>query len=75
MQRVSRRSFCTEHAEANETPLTSDSRFLKLGLQGVSIFYASGDDGVAGYDGDGSSNGCLGPKGTIFNPAWPNTYV
>lgn len=44
------------------------SRFLKLGLQGVSILYASGDDGVAGYHG-----ACLGANNTIFNPAWPNT--
>jgi tripeptidyl-peptidase I len=49
------------------------NEFLKLGLQGVSVFYASGDDGVAGYQGGDSANGCLGPNSTIFNPAWPNT--
>jgi tripeptidyl-peptidase-1 len=49
------------------------NEFLKLGLQGVSIFYASGDDGVAGNQGGDSANGCLGPDSTIFNPAWPNT--
>jgi len=45
---------------------------MKLGLQGHSIFYASGDDGVAGPPGDDSDNGCLGPESTIFSPAWPN---
>ena len=51
------------------------SRFLKLGLQGHSIFYASGDDGVAGPPGDDSANGCLGPNQNIFSPAWPNRYA
>lgn len=54
------------------------NEFLKLGLQGHSIFYASGDDGVAGPPGDDSDNGCLGDpsgtgNGTIFSPAWPNS--
>lgn len=48
-------------------------RFMKLGLQGISILYASGDDGVAGPAGDDSANGCLGPASTIFSPAWPNS--
>ena len=54
------------------------NEFMKLGLQGVSIFYASGDDGVAGPPGDDSPNGCLNQdgsttkNGTIFSPAWPN---
>lgn len=46
---------------------------MKLGLQGVSILYASGDDGVAGppwEQGDGS--GCIGKNHTVFSPAWPN---
>lgn len=47
-------------------------RFLKLSLQGVSIFFASGDDGVAGPPGDDSDNGCLGPEKKIFSPAFPN---
>ena len=51
------------------------SRFLKLGLQGHSIFYASGDDGVAGPPGDDSANGCLGPNHNIFSPAWPNRWA
>jgi tripeptidyl-peptidase I len=47
------------------------NEFLKLGLQGHSILAASGDYGVASFPGDGSSNGCLGPEGTIFNPQYP----
>lgn len=47
--------------------------FLKLGLQGVSIFVASGDTGVGGLHGDGANkNGCLG-DGTIFSPTQPNS--
>ncbi|KAH7321462.1 putative protease S8 tripeptidyl peptidase I, partial [Rhexocercosporidium sp. MPI-PUGE-AT-0058] len=46
--------------------------FMKLGLQGVSLIWASGDSGVAGPAFHGSSNGCLGSKSTIFNPTWPN---
>lgn len=49
------------------------NEFMKLGLQGHSIFYASGDNGVAGPPGDDSANGCLGKDSTIFSPAWPNS--
>lgn len=49
------------------------NEFLKLGLQGVSIFVASGDSGVAGIPGDGSANGCLGPNHTVFSPTQPNS--
>ena len=55
--------------------LIQNVRFMKLGLQGHSVFYASGDDGVAGPPGDDSANGCLGPQSTIFSPAWPNRSV
>ncbi|GKZ77719.1 hypothetical protein AnigIFM56816_000500 [Aspergillus niger] len=48
------------------------NEFLKLGLQGISILFASGDDGVAGPPGDDSTNGCLG-NGIIFSPAFPNS--
>ncbi|CEJ92571.1 hypothetical protein VHEMI08216 [[Torrubiella] hemipterigena] len=41
---------------------------MKLGLQGTSIVFASGDGGVAG-----SHGGCLGSDGAIFNPAGPST--
>lgn len=54
--------------------INNRNRFLKLGLQGISILFASGDDGVAGPPGDDSTNGCLG-NGTIFSPAFPNSYV
>ncbi|GAB7355963.1 hypothetical protein MBLNU459_g6595t1 [Dothideomycetes sp. NU459] len=49
------------------------NEFLKLGLQGTSIFVASGDTGVGGIPGDGSANGCLGPNATIFSPTQPNS--
>lgn len=45
---------------------------LKLGLRGVSVLFASGDDGVAGPPGDASDNGCLN-NGKVFSPAFPNT--
>ncbi|KAM0816600.1 putative Peptidase S53 domain-containing protein [Seiridium cardinale] len=48
------------------------NEFLKLGLQGVSIFVASGDTGVAGYSGSGSANGCL-KNGKVFSPTQPNS--
>lgn len=51
------------------------NEFLKLGLQGVSILIASGDDGVAGPPGDDSANGCLGANSTVFSPAFPNRLV
>lgn len=53
------------------------NEFLKLGLQGVSFLFASGDTGVqqypeklGGYDGP---TGCLGKQRNVFNPTWPNT--
>ena len=46
------------------------NEYLKLGLQGVSIFFASGDAGVgnypAPYGDDNPDTGCLGPDGTLF---------
>jgi tripeptidyl-peptidase-1 len=49
------------------------NEFLKLGLQGHSILFASGDYGVASFPTDEHSiNGCLGPEGTIFNPQYPS---
>lgn len=48
------------------------NEFLKLGLQGVSMLFASGDFGVASFPGDGSASGCLGPKQSIFNPQYPS---
>lgn len=49
------------------------NEFLKLGLQGTSIFVASGDTGVGGLPGDGARNGCLGANATIFSPTQPNS--
>lgn len=48
------------------------NEFLKLGLQGHSILFASGDYGVASFANDGAANGCLGPEGKIFNPQYPS---
>ena len=51
--------------------------FLKLGLQGLSVFVASGDVGVAGngYDihGSGKENCLL--NGTVFNPTAPSKFI
>lgn len=47
---------------------------VQLGLMGTTIFYSSGDYGVAGND-----NYCLEPNGTqaqgapIFNPTFPSS--
>ncbi|OAR01405.1 hypothetical protein LLEC1_04070 [Akanthomyces lecanii] len=53
-----------------EFPLNYQKRqcdeFMKLGLQGVSLFISSGDDGVA-YRG----GACLGKKHDIFVPDYP----
>ena len=48
------------------------NEFLKLGLQGVSFLFASGDAGVGNYP-KPYGTGCLGPNRDIFNPTWPNT--
>jgi tripeptidyl-peptidase-1 len=42
---------------------------MKLGLQGTSIFIASGDSGVAGRP--GQENECLGPNAKVFSPDFP----
>jgi tripeptidyl-peptidase-1 len=47
------------------------TEYMKLGMQGVTILYSSGDDGVAGNGGK-----CLGKgknKGKKFNPSFPGT--
>lgn len=47
------------------------AEFMKLGMQGVTIVFASGDSGVAARSADdGNSDGCLG-KGEVFNPDTP----
>ncbi|KAK3109916.1 hypothetical protein LTR53_016335 [Teratosphaeriaceae sp. CCFEE 6253] len=52
------------------------NEFMKLGLQRHTIFFASGDTGVATYAGDnGSVSGCLpglGQQDTIFAPYTPS---
>ena len=47
------------------------NEFLKLGLQGHTVVYASGDYGVASFPGDDSDNGCLGTNSQIYNPSFP----
>ncbi|KUJ20186.1 subtilisin-like protein [Mollisia scopiformis] len=49
------------------------NEYMKLGLQGTSIFFASGDAGVAGRYGDGNVDGCLGTYGQIFSPGFPTS--
>lgn len=49
------------------------NEFLKLGLQGVSIFVASGDTGVGGYPGQNTTYGCLGDDDKVFSPTQPNS--
>ncbi|KAI9664857.1 MAG: hypothetical protein M1821_006305 [Bathelium mastoideum] len=48
------------------------NEFMKLGLQGHSIFFSSGDTGVAGRPANPAPIGCLGPNSTIFNPRYPD---
>lgn len=43
------------------------NEFMKLGLQGVSMLFASGDYGVASFPGDPGAKGCLGPNDNIFS--------
>lgn len=59
-----------------EIPIAYSKRqcneWMKLGLQGVSVFIASGDAGVGAGLGQDSETGCLGPNEDIFNPTWPS---
>ncbi|KAM0318569.1 hypothetical protein ACHAO8_001660 [Botrytis cinerea] len=47
------------------------NEYMKLGLQGHTFLYSSGDFGVGGYPGDATESGCLGSDSTIFNPQFP----
>lgn len=47
------------------------NEFMKLALQGHTIFFSSSDYGVASYPGDVSASGCLGPDETVYNPDYP----
>ena len=47
------------------------NELLKLGLQGHTFVWASGDYGVASFPGDDSDNGCLGDDSTVYNPSFP----
>ncbi|KAJ6527095.1 subtilisin-like protein [Mycena capillaripes] len=50
------------------------TEYGKLGMMGTSVFYSSGDDGVAG-NGGVCLNSTLQPvdNGTVFNPGFPST--
>lgn len=61
-----------------DLPLSYQKRqcleYAKLGMQGVSFLFASGDAGVSDYPspaGIDGPTGCLGPNLDIFNPTWP----
>ncbi|KAF1990249.1 putative alkaline serine protease AorO [Aulographum hederae CBS 113979] len=47
------------------------NEYMKLGMQGVSLVFSSGDSGVAGPAGDDNDNGCLGADAKIFSPDFP----
>ncbi|KAH8656500.1 putative Tripeptidyl-peptidase sed1 [Tricladium varicosporioides] len=47
------------------------NEILKLGLQGHTFVWASGDYGVASFPGDDSDSGCLGADQTVYNPSFP----
>ncbi|CAK4031335.1 alkaline serine protease [Lecanosticta acicola] len=54
------------------------AEFMKLGMNGVSIFISSGDSGVGGPAGDDNANGCLNATdgsnvGNVFSPDFPAT--
>jgi tripeptidyl-peptidase I len=51
------------------------NEFMKLGLQGHSLLFSSGDYGVGSFPGDGTDGndyGCLGTRYQIFNPQYPS---
>ncbi|TVY94049.1 Aorsin [Lachnellula willkommii] len=77
--------------QESDLPITYQKRqcleYMKLGLQGVSFLFASGDSGVSNIKeleltrvdypssagGIDGPTGCLGPNLDIFNPTWPGT--
>ncbi|EHL01475.1 putative Aorsin [Glarea lozoyensis 74030] len=64
--------------QESDLPISYQKRqcleYMKLGLQGVSFLFASGDSGVSNYPGDiDGPTGCLGPNLDVFNPTWPGT--
>lgn len=67
---------------SNEADLTAAyeqrqcAEYMKLGLQGVTILYSSGDNGVAGNSGeciDTESNSYNNGSSGTFNPSFPGT--
>lgn len=47
------------------------NELLKLGLQGHTFVWASGDYGVASFPDDDSASGCLGTDEKVYNPSFP----
>ncbi|KAK7966889.1 uncharacterized protein PG986_001166 [Apiospora aurea] len=70
-------SFSYSTGEANLPPnhvRRQCNEFMKLGLQGTTFIFSSGDYGVATSPGDVSPSGCTstaGQNGTIFTPQMP----
>ncbi|KAK8034228.1 hypothetical protein PG993_009223 [Apiospora rasikravindrae] len=70
-------SFSYSTGEANLPPnyvRRQCNEFMKLGLQGTTFVFSSGDYGVATTPGDISPSGCTsasGQNGTIFTPQMP----
>lgn len=57
-------------APVNYTKRQCDE-LLKLGLQGHTFIWASGDYGVASFPGDDTDSGCLGDNQKVYNPSFP----
>ncbi|KDQ15066.1 hypothetical protein BOTBODRAFT_301248 [Botryobasidium botryosum FD-172 SS1] len=64
--------------EADTTPAYEErqcNEYMKLGMQGVTVLYSSGDNGVAGNGGNCTDpvTGALSPNATRFTPLFPGT--
>lgn len=54
-----------EQQESSSTVSRTNTEFQKMGVRGLSLFVASGDDGVANFPARSNSQYCG------FNPSWP----
>lgn len=48
-----------EHLQSRTAMKRFNTELCKMGLRGMTVFVASGDDGVAGYEARGNPNGNL----------------
>ncbi|EJU01803.1 subtilisin-like protein [Dacryopinax primogenitus] len=55
------------------TPMLTPSQYMKLGLQGVTLLFSTGDSGVASGYGVCSEDGQYSSTGTRFVPSFPAT--